>query len=183
MSQTGVSVGRRLHLGCGQNVLPRPWENFDLDIDIRQPLPFDFCSVEFILAEHVIEHIDFRSGIKFLSECLRVLEPGGKLRLAFPDITREIPLEDYRSGFSKHYNRQLNCREDVWLSVLIDWEHQSCWTREMAERVLVAVGFDRVSVRDYGYSPYPELTGIDGHHLSVGLALARAETTVLEATR
>ncbi len=174
---------KQLHFGCGQNLLLSPWENHDLETDIRKPLPFAIGSAGFILAEHVIEHVDFRSGVSFLRECLRVLEPEGVLRLAFPDITRDIPLEDYRSGFSKHYNRQLNCREDVWLSVLIDWEHQSCWTKDMAERVLVAVGFDRVSARDYGYSPHPELTGIDGHHLSVGLALARAETTVLEATR
>jgi len=127
--------------------------------------------------------VDFQSGVRFLRECVRILCIGGVLRIAFPDITRDIPLEDYRSGYSKFYNRQLNGPEDVWLSIVIDWEHQSCWTEEMATRVLLAVGFDRVITREYARSPYPELEGIDGHHLSVGLALARAETTVLEAIR
>lgn len=174
---------RFLQFGCGKNILPTPWENFDLEIDIRNPLPIPIGEARFILAEHVIEHISFRQGFSFLSECLRVLEPGGVLRLSFPDITRDIPVEDYKAGFDFFYNRQLNCHEDVWQSILVDWEHQSCWTCDMAKRVLLAVGFYNVESKEYGSSSHYELRNIDGHHLAVGQSLARAETTILEATR
>jgi hypothetical protein len=173
----------QLNFGCGDNILLPPWENFDIETDIRKPLPMLTASADFILAEHLIEHVEFREGLSFLYECWRVLKVDGVLRLAFPDITREIPLEDFRAGVAKFTNRQLNCPEDVWLSILVDWTHKSCWTLEMAKRVLLAVGFEKVSARDYGYSPHPQLSGVDGHHLLAGLALARAETTVLEATR
>lgn len=176
-------MSRRLQFGSGPNQLPLPWENFDAETDIRKALPFPIGSAGFILAEHVIEHVDFRAGLRFLTECFRILSVGGVLRLAFPDITRDIPIEDYRAGFTPHYNRQLNCAEDVWLSVLIDWEHQACWTKDAAMRILLAVGFQSVTVRAYGYSAHPELNGVDGHHLTVGPKLARAETTIIEAVR
>ena len=33
------------------------WENYDIDIDIRKPLPFENNSVDFVMAEHLIEHV------------------------------------------------------------------------------------------------------------------------------
>lgn len=171
-----------VQFGSGPNKLPG-WDNRDLETDIRKPLPFPIGSVDFILAEHVIEHVEFREGVFFLGECLRVLQPGGVLRLAFPDITREIPIEDYRACIAPHYHRQINCPEDVWLSILLDWGHRSCWSKEMALRVLMAVGFESATPRLYGSSPYHQLCGVEGHHLSMGMGLAIAETTVIEAVR
>lgn len=165
-------MSRRLQFGSGPNLLPPPWENFDAETDIRKPLPFPIGSAGFILAEHVIEHVDFRSGVRFLQECWRILEPGGVLRLAFPDITREIAIEDYRADFLKHYNRQINCREDAWFSVITDWEHQSCWTCEMAIRVLLSIGFE--DVIEWGFR-WGRLAGVDWQD--------RPESTILEAVR
>ena len=176
-------MSRRLQFGSGPNLLPEPWENLDIETDIRKPLPFPIGSASFILAEHVIEHVGFRAGLAFLGECLRVLEVGGVLRLSFPDITRNIKVSEYKPAFSQFYARQMNSEEDIWLSMLTDWGHQSCWTAEMAGRCLLAVGFSSCYRVTYGLSIKPELKGIDGHHLSVGLELAQAETTVFEAIR
>lgn len=162
-----------LQFGSGSNILPG-WENRDIETDIRRPLPFPIASADFVLAGHVIEHVEFREGLYFLQECFRVLRPGGVLRLSFPDITREIPIEDYRKEHSKFYNRQLNCPEDVWFSILVDWEHRSCWTKDAAIRVLEAVGFT-AAVRYWGSSPYHQLCGVD--------APIRCEETILEAIR
>lgn len=167
---------RRLHFGCDQNFLAKPWENYDTDVDIRKPLPFPIGSARFILAEHVIEHVSFRDGVRFLGECLRILEPGGVLRLAFPDITRSVDIKEYKRGFDKFYHRQLNTVEDVWFSILTDWAHESCWTKEMAIRVLLAVGFEKVMPRVPTSSPHEELDR------NVDL-IWRSETTALEATR
>ena len=105
-----------------------------------------------------------------------MLEPGGVLRLAFPDITREIPVAAYRDGFIKHYNRQINCPEDVWFSILTDWEHQSCWTKSMGMRVLQSVGFERVTVCRSGDSTHSALEYVSD-------LVPRFETTALEAIR
>lgn len=164
----------KLQFGSGDNLLS-DWDNRDIETDIRKALPFPIASADFILAEHVIEHVEFREGLGFLQECFRILKPNGVLRLSFPDITRQILIEDYRAEFLKFYNRQMNCEQDVWLSVLVDWEHKSCWTKDMAVRVLEAVGFGFVNVRQWGSSPHHELCGVDG--------VMRPEETILEAIR
>jgi predicted SAM-dependent methyltransferase len=40
----------------------------------------------------MIEHIPFQSGLKLISECFRVLKPGGKLRISTPDLEKIVAL-------------------------------------------------------------------------------------------
>ncbi len=167
---------RRLQFGTGPNVLPAPWENFDQEIDIRRPLPFPDACAQVILAEHVIEHVEFRQGLFFLTECFRVLLPGGILRLAFPDITRDINCDEYRTSFAEQYKRPLPEEHDVWYSILCDWGHKSCWTNHMARRVLLTIGFCRSRPRPCGYTEITEFAGCCDR-------IPRSETTALEAIK
>jgi hypothetical protein len=80
--------------------------------------------------------------------------------------------------------RRINTIQEVWLSMARDWGHQSVWSVATTERLLEGVGFSHVSSQQpYGVSRHPELTGIDGRHLSEGLELATAETGIVEATK
>lgn len=90
-------MGHFLNFGAGPNQLPAPWQNLNAEHDIRKPLQFEDASAQLILAEHVIEHAQFSQGYGFLSECVRVLAPGGVLRLGFPDVSRFVRSEE--SGF------------------------------------------------------------------------------------
>lgn len=177
---------RHLHLGCGTHKLPAPWENHDQDVDIRQRLPVDDGGARFIFCEHVIEHVPFSDGIRFLGECHRVLAPGGVLRLSFPDMTRlktHTPATQlYAQYLQQITGRCISTIEEVWLSMATDWGHCSVWTADTATRLLAGIGFS-VVVSPYGSSRYAELDGVDGRHLSEGLELAQAETTVVEALR
>lgn len=174
---------RRLHFGCGPNRLPAPWENFDRDVNIAQPLPFEDSSAAFIFAEHVIEHVPFLEGMGFLRECLRVLVPGGVLRFAFPDVTRfeSFQQTDEYLLFLKARNRRAATIGDVFRFILLDNGHRACWTKDSGCAAAFAIGFGRVRVEQYGQSINPELSGIDGHHRTSPVALL--ETTVLEATK
>lgn len=167
---------RRLHFGAGPIKLPWPWENYDSNIDIRKQLPMSDGSASFILAEHVIEHVEFREGLSFLVECRRVLQRSGILRLAFPDITRSVDVEAYRDNFREHYRRRLVTSVDVRYSILTDWGHKSCWTQEMAKQVLLASGFRHVQVEPCGFSPEPDLAEVVDR-------IPRSETTAIEARR
>src|SRR5881396_391258 len=69
---------RKLHFGCGGLNLP-DWSNYDLEVDIRKPLPFPNACASHILAEHVVEHVTHQEAWKFFEECWRVLIPGGVL--------------------------------------------------------------------------------------------------------
>jgi len=175
---------RYLHFGCGSHHLPFPWENYDKEIDIRERLPFRSQQAQFILAEHVIEHIPFRDGLFFLSECHRVLIPGGVLRLSFPDITRieEKDVELYAQYLERETAKHITSIEEVIWSIASDWGHVSIWTNTATFKLLSSLKFSTVEM-SLGFSHHAELTGVDGRHLSEGFELARAETTVLEATK
>lgn len=176
-------TNRFIQLGSGPWGLPEPWENYDQDMDITRPLPIPDQSVRFLLCEHTIEHVTFIQGWNFLLECHRVIEVNGVLRLSFPDVTRitQGNFEAY-AKFLERKHGQKHHLDDVYRSMLTGWGHQACWTKDMALRVMHAVGFTP-SVCEYGVSEHPELHDIDHHHQSVGVNTAILETTVIEGYR
>lgn len=60
----------------------------DLVADITRPLPFPDASVECLFCEEVLSQIDPASCVGFLKECVRVLKPGGVVRVLTPDLER-----------------------------------------------------------------------------------------------
>jgi len=98
-----MKSGLKLHLGCGNKVLPEflnydanpvsaavvPWEAGQplLDPATRQPLPDD--GAELVVAHHLIEHIPHdgpreTAWFAFWAECWRVLRVGGMLDVVTP---------------------------------------------------------------------------------------------------
>lgn len=81
---------RSLHIGCGGNYIPAHW-NVDADrgveadeyVDLEEtPWPWPDGSFDYVLAEHVIEHLaDIEAALR---ECSRVLSDGGRLEVAVP---------------------------------------------------------------------------------------------------
>jgi len=54
--------------------------------DLSKPLPFQDNSFSAVYASHVLEHLYRSRALALLSECKRVLKPGGTLRLVVPDL-------------------------------------------------------------------------------------------------
>jgi predicted SAM-dependent methyltransferase len=82
----------KLNLGCGTNILTG-WVNLDCaalpGIDVVHdlsslPLPFQDESVEEILCEDVLEHVDYAP---LLRDCHRILVPCGRIRIEVPHCT------------------------------------------------------------------------------------------------
>ncbi len=83
--------GMAMQLGSADKV-KEGWVNVDLSpaadltLDLREPLPFPDDSFRIIYSEHVLEHFSYpRDVTHLLSECYRVLEPGGLHSFAVPD--------------------------------------------------------------------------------------------------
>jgi predicted SAM-dependent methyltransferase len=53
-------------------------------------LPYEEGSVDVIYSSHMFEHLDRSEAREFLKESLRVLAPGGTIRLAVPDLSRLV---------------------------------------------------------------------------------------------
>jgi len=106
----------KLNIGCFINMFYYGWINIDIldlsdfakrncyifrQLDVREGLPYDDNSVDYIFSSHMIEHLTDEEGMKFLKECYRVLKPGGVLRLATPHA-RQL-MADYMSGYIREY--------------------------------------------------------------------------------
>lgn len=81
-----------LHLGCGGRAHPA-WLNADLGaspgviaVDVRSPLPFDDGVFDAVYHAHLLEHLTPDEGETLIAECVRVLRPGGVLRVTVPDL-------------------------------------------------------------------------------------------------
>jgi SAM-dependent methyltransferase len=81
------------NLGCGARH-HGDWINIDfhgdsrtvLPWDLREGLPFPDRSCDAVYSSHAIEHFTRAGARRFLGECLRVLRPGGVLRIVAPDL-------------------------------------------------------------------------------------------------
>ena len=86
-----------LNLGCGHHYSNKAeWTNLDfvsggesvLAHNLLKGIPFQENSFDLVYHSHVLEHFSKQDGAKFISECFRVLKPGGILRIAIPDLER-----------------------------------------------------------------------------------------------
>ena len=94
---SSIDMVRRLNWGCGASGEPG-WINSDLkdgpgiDIsaDIRDGLPLEDESLDYIVSIHALPMISLRDIHAVLLELRRMLKPGGVLRLCLPDLDRGI---------------------------------------------------------------------------------------------
>lgn len=99
----------RLNLGSGKTPLPG-YDNLDIGVDGRTAFPLAFADAyaDEIRASHLLEHFSHRATVAVLADWVRVLKPGGVLKVAVPnfdyivdhykDDSGEEPLEAFLMG-------------------------------------------------------------------------------------
>lgn len=82
-------------------------ERYFTQLDICEPLPFADDCVDWVYAEHLIEHVPLPAAISWLAEVRRVLAPGGLLRITTPDLRKyaEAYVEQDEGFFKRHRRR------------------------------------------------------------------------------
>jgi predicted SAM-dependent methyltransferase len=171
---------RRLQLGAGKRHI-NGWLSTDLRprgaesiyLDVTDTFPFDDRSLDFILGEHIIEHVSWHDGQKMLRECLRTLRPGGVLRLATPDFSRLLSLYQGDAGpdgehYLRWHHRHYSPADPLHPLVVINhnmraWGHTFLYDEEMLTSALANAGFIGIVRQDFGQSPHPELCQVEQH--------------------
>lgn len=93
----------KLHIGCGDHLLA-DWLNSDkaprsanvMYLDATRRFPFPDATFAYVYGEHVIGDLSFQQAGVMLRECFRTLAPGGKIRIATPDLAFLIGLYEER---------------------------------------------------------------------------------------
>lgn len=154
-----------LNIGCGElgidsenwfNLDGYPANGVDYCCNLRRRLPFADCCFQGIYSEHFFEHLYIEDAKSFLSECIRILQPGGFIRLSVPD--GELYLRNYfenkewmlqqidARGWMHEPERKLRTPmelvNDVFRQKL---QHQYCYDFETISLLLNEAGFKNIS--------------------------------------
>jgi predicted SAM-dependent methyltransferase len=173
---------RKVQLGSGSRRL-RGWENYDKDVDIRNPLPFPDESVDRFMLEHLIEHVTQHQAYRFLCDCHRVLKEGGVVRVVFPDVKRiyENCDDTYRAFVKKHHHVEATTKNAVE-QIIFNFNHLSFWTIDSMVTTMRIAGF-LTNTCVYNDSLVSDLKGIDSHWRSIGWDAAYMESSVVEGLK
>lgn len=170
---------RRLHIGCGANAR-EGWLNTDwyprsneiLHLDATKPYPFPDETFDCVFSEHMIEHVSFPDGLKMLTECFRVLKPGGKLRISTPDLAFLIDL--YRTDKSELQREYIDWSSEWFIphalepldtfvinNYVRDWGHLFIYDEKTLRLAFEKAGFVDVTPHEVGESEDPRLQGLE----------------------
>ena len=98
--------GLQLELGGGAGGIRPGWINIDIafaapyscktqlngtegyiNSDLRARIPLENECVSKLFMSHILEHFDYREGVKLLREVYRCMQPGGQIRVVMPDYS------------------------------------------------------------------------------------------------
>jgi len=149
-----------------------PCESVNCVYDCRKVFPFPDEAVRAIFCEHFFEHLDYTEEVPhFLSECFRVLQPGGVLRIIVPDAGRYLhayvepgwlELERLRLLDAEHAEKGGEVRYHTKMEVINEvfrqaYEHKYAYDHETIEFLLKRYGFGQVIHQRFNQSLIPEL--------------------------
>jgi predicted SAM-dependent methyltransferase len=199
---------RKLQIGTGPNPLPG-WLNTDVapdtypehrstivQLDATKPFPLDDMTFNYVFTEHQIEHIAEPSAHLMAAECFRVLRPGGRIRIATPDLARIIGLYgEQLNEVERHYVEWVmtrfrpnvhsgNRRCYVINHMFTDHSHRFIYDYETLLALLSEAGFVDPVRCNPGESSDPELRRLETHGHAIGDERVNSfETMVVEAVR
>ena len=162
----------KVQLGPGQQHYLPGWINVDIargpqvDIiwDLRKRLPFRDASCSAIFSEHVIEHLSKDDAEKLLSECHRVLQAGGVLRLSTPDAGRYLRSYEGDGEFLRHpqFAEPFETPLDRINQMMREYgQHLWAYDADSLFLTLHKAGFPRVIEQQFGQSADPRMQHID----------------------
>jgi predicted SAM-dependent methyltransferase len=166
----------KLNVGCGtdykegwvniDNNAHENIERLDLNWDLRKPLPFEDNSVDFIFNEHFLEHLTVDEGQAVIKDFMRVLKPGGVVRIATPDLEvtvdkyLNVPIDEDPTIKTFHLDF-IQTRAERLNIAFRAWGHQWLYDWEELDRRLREAGCQNFARCELRVSRYSELANLE----------------------
>ncbi len=195
---------KKLQIGSGDNML-EGWFNTDLYprkgffyLNAEKPFPIKDGVFDRIFSEHMIEHISYSKARSQLEEWYRALRPGGRIRIATPNLEFYISLFDssnvdtererYKTWVTKNWLASYGVNDappSMFINLVMrSWGHLFIYDKETLAGLLEEVGFIDVSQFRSQESEDESFTNIERHGFLIGNPEANTlETLVLEAEK
>jgi predicted SAM-dependent methyltransferase len=193
---------QKLQLGAGSNLLDG-WLNTDIYdetrrrrvvyLDARKRFPFEDASFDYVFTEHMIEHLGYADSRHCLRECLRVLKPGGQIRVATPSLKRIADLYHGAGDLQLNYVHwsidTFIPDADAYLPGFVvnnfarDWGHRFVFDDQTLQHALETTGFVDIAQQAVGESGTAHLAELEHHGEMIPPEFNEYETLVLEARR
>ena len=159
-------------------------------------MPFEDETFHYLYTEHMIEHVPYDAACSMLRERPDGLRPGGRIRVATPDLEQLVRLyadrrdlasdqagyvdfiaQRYFGGDRAHPCSSLN-------NAFSAWGHQFLFDEDTLRSALVAPDPPMCNATRSPRATTPIFRGLEAHDSSLGNATANEfETLVLEAER
>jgi predicted SAM-dependent methyltransferase len=203
---TNSNTVTKLHIGAGGSFL-EGWFNIDLEpleeriyfMDASTNFPMNDRSFNYIFSEHLIEHLDLQGQIRMLQECLRILKPGGKIRIATPDLdflmsvykNQSADMQEYIDWAAETYLKEHipflgnSVKTDVFIinNYFHSWGHQFLHNKNSLYGLLEKTGFRNICTTAIHSSSDPNLQRLERHGEVITPKYNEWETMVFEAEK
>ena len=190
----------KLQLGCGKGLFD-DWFNTDRTsknnvsfLDVTLPFPIKDNYFDYIYSEHLIEHLEYHEGIHMIQECYRVLKPGGRIRIATPDLQflinlcnhKKTPIEKLEiKRIVDCYYSDINIYDYGFVinNFFYNWEHKFIFNFNILKEIISSNGFVNIVRCKVGESNDKNLQFIESHGDIIGDKHNELQTFVIEAIK
>jgi predicted SAM-dependent methyltransferase len=198
---------KKLQIGSGGTIL-EGWLNTDLilensfvtHMDAGKRFPLEDNSFDFVYSEHLFEHLTYAQQCNYLAESFRILKPGGKIRIATPNIEFLLKLggnnisdleRKYLVWNSKHFLNESSCNyeesDSLYVYVINNyfkaWGHQLIHSKNSLEELVKKHSYINIKFEHVSQSESHELRNLEHHMSQLGVEFNILETMIIEATK
>jgi predicted SAM-dependent methyltransferase len=160
-----------VNLGCGSRFHPA-WINIDLVSsdpnvkahDLTRGIPLPDASCDAVYHSHVLEHIRRGEVKAFLWECLRVLKPGGAVRVVVPDLEKICRLYLEKLELASAGDAQAAADHEWMILEMYDQTVREHWRSPMW-RYLYEQPVPNKNFVEQRIGPIPALPAAENRHL------------------